>query len=227
MCYSFNTSVISYVLGISSAIFAFCTRQVVLGCLILAYAQMQLSEMMIWYGIDHKDLTWNKRGTSYGKYLLATHNFAIGLGIILSIIFISKRKLRPIDFVPIVIGALFFIGVVVFIYLPKKYPDVTFPLKDTCNKCQNPENRLQWPYPHKWYTISFIISLILVFCWIQPNCSKYTTLLMFSLTLLVTFLIYPRTIGSVWCWSTSFIAPLIVLLNYYFIKNLPNSQILC
>ena len=61
---------------------------------------MQLSEMMIWYGIDKDDLLWNKRGTTFGKYLLATHNFAIGLGIILSLYFISKQKIQPKDFIP-------------------------------------------------------------------------------------------------------------------------------
>jgi len=226
MCYSFRTSLISYLLGIASATFAFCTRQVVLGCLILAYAQMQLSELMIWHGIDHDDTNWNRKGTSFGKYLLATHNFAIGLGILLSILFISKRKLRPSDFVPIGIGTIFFVAIVVFVYLPNKYPDVTFPLSQTCNKCQNPENRLKWPYPHSWYAISYIISVIIMFLWIRPQGSKFVFLIFFSLSFLIAGLIYPQTVGSVWCWSTSFIAPAIVLVNYYMTRNTPNSEML-
>jgi len=182
---------------------------------------------MIWHGIDNKDLTWNRRGTTFGKYLLATHNLAIGLGIILSIIFISKRKLRPVDFIPAVVGLLFFIGVVVFIYLPKKYPDVTFPRKQTCDKkCQNPENRLKWPYPHAWYLFSYIISVILMFIWVKPHDSKFILLAFFSLSFIVAVLVYPHTVGSVWCWSTSFIAPVIVLVNYYFVRKFSDSQIL-
>jgi UDP-glucose 6-dehydrogenase len=46
----------SYTIGMISAIFAFCTRQYVVGSLILAYTQMQLSELLIWYGIDHKNI---------------------------------------------------------------------------------------------------------------------------------------------------------------------------
>jgi hypothetical protein len=187
---------------------------------------MQLSEMMIWYGIDTKNPEWNKRGTSFGKYLLATHNFAIGLGIILSLIFVSKKKIQPKDFIPIIVGALFFIGVVVFAYLPGKFPDMTFPLRETCNKCQDPENRLKWPYPHGWYIFSYIISVILMFIWVKPQSSKFVFLLFFSMTFLVAGLIYPRTVGSVWCWSTSFIAPIIVLLNYYFIHNQPSYSLL-
>lgn len=226
MCFSFKTSIFSYMLGIASAIFALCTRQLVLGCLILAYAQMQLSEAMIWYGIDKNKPEWNKIGTSFGKYLLATHNFAIGLGIILSIIFISKRKLKATDFIPVILGALFFLIIVVFVYLPSKYPDMTFPRSKTCDKCQNPENRLRWSFPHGWYLYGFALSLIFLFVWIKPLSSKYLCLLVFGLSLVVSSLIYPNTVGSVWCWSTSFIAPAVVLLNYYLIHKLPNSQIL-
>lgn len=226
MCYSFRTSLISYTIGLISAVFAFCTRQIVLGCLIFSYAQMQLSELMIWYGIDKNDTKWNKRGTTFGKYLLATHNFAIGIGIILSIIFISKRTLRWTDFIPVVAGALLFVGVVVFAYLPNNYPDTTFPRKQTCNKCQNPENRLQWPYPHSWYIFSYLLSIIVMFLWIKPKQSKYLLLIFFSLSFIVAWLVYPKTVGSVWCWSTSFIAPVIVLVNYYFIRNQPSSSLL-
>ena len=57
--------------------------------------------------------------------------------------------------------------------------------------------------------------------WIKPKGSKMVFLVMFSLSFLIASLIYPNTVGSVWCWSTSFIAPAIVLINYYFIRNEP------
>ena len=114
MCYSVKTSIISYTLGIIAGIFALFTRQTVLGLLILAYSQMQFSELLIWYGIDTDNDNLNRFGTSYGKYLLATHNIAIGIGIILSIIFISKKKLKITDFIPLAIGILFFMYIVFF-----------------------------------------------------------------------------------------------------------------
>ena len=52
MCYDFKTSIISYSLGMIAAIFALCTRQYILGMLILFYVQMQLSEALIWKGLD-------------------------------------------------------------------------------------------------------------------------------------------------------------------------------
>jgi hypothetical protein len=220
MCYNFKTSVFSYSLGVASAVFAFCTRQFVLGSLILAYAQMQLSEAMIWYGIDKNDTDWNKTGSKYGKYLLATHNFAIGIGIILSIIFISKQKLKLTDFIPMLVGVLIFIFIVCYYYFPQTYPDVTFPRRETCNKCQDPENRLQWKWPHQWYFMSYVVSIIIMAFYVKPMNSKILFLIFFTLTLVVTFLIYPNTMGSVWCWSTSFMAPCIVLIKLQIIYYL-------
>lgn len=230
MCYSFKTSIISYMLGLISAIFAFCTRQVVLGCLILAYAQMQLSEIMIWRGIDTNNPSLNRTGTTFGKYLLATHNFAIGIGIILSILFISKRKLILSDFIPAIVGLFFFLIIIVFVYLPRKYPDMTFPLNGDCShqtdKCQNPDNRLQWPFPHGWYGISYLISVIIMFIWVKPKKLKFLLLAFFTITLVVSASVNPHTMGSVWCWSTSFLAPVIALLGYYMSRGVSNSDIL-
>ncbi|NDE11875.1 MAG: hypothetical protein EBZ95_15155, partial [Chitinophagia bacterium] len=74
MCYDVKTSIISYSSGMVAAIFALCTRQYILGMLILFYSQMQLAEALIWKGIDTNNKSLNKIGTSYGKYFLASHN---------------------------------------------------------------------------------------------------------------------------------------------------------
>ena len=228
MCFSFRTAILSYILALSSAVFAFATRQIIVGCLIMAYAQMQLSEILIWRGIDTNNTKMNRTGTSIGKYLLAIHPFAIGLGIILSILFISKRNLIPTDFIPIFLGIFFFIFIVVYYYLPGDYPNETYPLKKCKRdeKCKSADNRLKWPYPHEWYLFSYILTLIIVFIWIKPVQSKVVLLFIFTLTFILTYIIYPKTTGSVWCWSTSFIAPVIVLIGWVVIRKLPNSQVL-
>ena len=242
MCFSFRTAVASYILALSSAVFAFATRQVVMGCLILSYAQMQLSELLIWRGIDTNNTNMNRTGTSIGKYLLATHPFAIGLGIILSVLFVSKRNLTPTDFIPIILGTLFFIFIVVYYYLPGGYPNETYPLKK-CKRDKNckiennlllsrdksgkiEDNRLMWPYPHRWYNYGYILTIFILFIWIKPIASKMVFFLIFTLTFILTYIIYPTTIGSVWCWSTSFIAPIIAVVGWVIIRKLPNSQIL-
>lgn len=226
MCYSVKTSIISYTLGIAAAVFAFATRQIVLGMLILAYCQMQLSEILIWHGIDTNNLKLNRFGTSFGKYLLAVHNIAIGLGIILSVLLISKKKLTPTYFIPLIAGVLFFLVIVFTQYLPKTYPDVTFPLRETCRECQNPENRLRWPYPHEWYIFSYLLSLIIMVAYTKPSGSKLVFILFFSASFILSAFIFPRTVGSVWCFSTAILAPLVVLINYLLIRNQPNKNLL-
>ena len=53
MCYSFQASIISYTLGMFSALFALSTNQIIIGFFILAYAQIQIAEAIIWKGIDN------------------------------------------------------------------------------------------------------------------------------------------------------------------------------
>jgi len=222
MCYSFKTSVVSYSLGMLSAIFCFCTRQIVLGTLILCYCQMQLSEMIIWHGIDNNNDNTNKLGTSIGKYLLATHNIAIGIGIILYVIFILKRKMKLTDFIPVLVGLAFFIFVVVYYYLPNNYPSITRQLKpcDSTSKCQNSKNRLVWPFPHGWYFFSFIISLLILLFYIKPLSTKIWLASVFTVTFLFTlFLMKANVVGSVWCFSTAILAPVIGIVGYFLIRE--------
>ena len=226
MCYSVKTSIISYTLGIASAIFAFATRQLVLGMLILAYCQMQLSEIMIWHGIDTNNIKLNRFGTSFGKYLLAVHNIAIGLGILLSVIFISKQKLTAKFYLPLIAGIIFFLVILFTQYLPKKYPDVTFPLKESCRECQNPENRLAWPYPHSWYIFSYLLSLVIMILYTKPRGSKIVFIVFFSTLFALSAFVFPRTVGSVWCFSTAILAPLVVLVNYLVIRKQASKNIL-
>ena len=231
MCYSFQTSLISYTIGIISGVFALCTRQITLGLLILTYSQIQLAELLIWKGIDDNNIGLNKFGSSYGKYLLATHNIAIGIGIILSIIFISKQPLQIKDFIPLGVSILFFIFVVVFYYLPGNYPDRTFPLDPGCvdksKKCQNPNNRLDWKWPHSWYLYGFIIPLLFLTLYVKPVDTKIWLSFIFIITLIISvFLQPPTTAGSIWCFSAAVLAPIIVLVNYFIIKDMNSVDIL-
>lgn len=229
MCYNFKTSLLSYSIGIISVIFAIMTRQFAVGLLILAYCQIQLSELLIWHGIDTNNEDLNRLGTSYGKYLLATHNIAFSVGIILSIIFISKKNLKLTDFIPLVISILFFMYVIFFIYLPKNYPDITLPLDPNCNdkdKCQNPDNRLEWKYPTIWYLFSYVICMLIVIGYIKPINSKICITAFFTLTLIFSAILKPKNVGTIWCFSSAILAPVLVTVNYYLIKNLNSSDII-
>lgn len=207
MCFSFKSSIIAYLIALVSAIVAFSTKQYVLGSLISSYAQMQLAEAFIWYGINNKNENINKMGTSYGKYLLTTHNIAIGIGI----------YMYNGNIIPLIVGILFSLIIMLCVYLPQTYSDVTYP-KQPCNDkiCDNPDNRLNWPWPHKWYFISYILSIILVCLFMSFNTTYLLTIGLLTMTYIMSFLLYPNTMGSVWCYSASLMAPLFILCGIIF-----------
>lgn len=216
MCYSFRTSLISFTFGILSAMFALYTRQTALGILILAYSQMQLSEAMIWYGIDNNNMILNKIGTSYGKYTLPTHIFAIGTGILLAVMYNQKRPVTLKDYIPMIIGACFFLFVVFYYYIPTKSPDVTYPYKACKDKsCQNMNNRLRWAYPTTWYPIGFLISLIICIIYIKPLKSGIFLSSSFTILFFASLYIFKIVMPSMWCFSTAILAPLLVTINYF------------
>jgi hypothetical protein len=216
MCFSFKTSIISYTLGMASAAFALYTGQLMLGVLILFYSQMQLAEALIWRGIDTNDLDLNRAGTSYGKYLLPTHNVALGIGLLLSIVLIQKRTLKLNDFVPLVVGVIFY-GIIMMLYARGNFADTTFPANQCAEPkdCQSWGNRLRWPFPHSWYMASYFISLIILFFYYDgPINSKIFLCTAFSVLLISTAYVAPRSVGSLWCASTALAAPIIVGVNW-------------
>lgn len=230
MCYSVKTSIISYTIAMIAAIFALCTRQITIGLLILFYCQIQLGELMIWHGIDTNNNDLNKTGTSYLKYFLASHNIAIGLGILLSIIYISKQKIKTTDYIPLMFGIIFFIYVIVFEYLPSKSPDITLPKDPTCldqtDRCQNNNNRLEWKFPNQWYLIGFVFSLIFFYAYLKPVNTKILLSASLIMTFLLSCLLTPKSVGTIWCFSSAIIAPIFVLFNYFIIKNMKSENIL-
>jgi hypothetical protein len=174
---------------------------------------MQLSEAIIWKGIDTDNKKLNQLGTKYGKYLLAMHNIGIGLGILLYM-YQKNGNLTFKDFIPLIIGILFFSFISLFVYSDKDDKE-TYPVDKSCMKreCQNNNNRLRWRYPHTWYVLSFMISLIFCYIYIPTKKSKIFLMSLFTITFLLTIIIIPQSTGSIWCFSAAILAPLIVLIN--------------
>jgi hypothetical protein len=224
MCYSYRTSIISYTLGMLAAIFALFTRQYILGTLILFYCQMQLSEAIIWKGIDEDNPSLNKAGTKYGKYLLPTHLFAVGLGYIISIVLLKKRALRNEDFIPMAIGIAFYVAIMLGPYRCNNYKDETYPANRD-KSCQNNGNRLRWQYPHSWYVSGFLICLLFIVFYVRPINSGVFIFASFVISFIVSSRIYPKSVGSFWCFTAAILAPILVLVNYLIIRQLPDSKI--
>ena len=214
MCYSFQTSLISYAIGMISGIIALCTNQILLGCLILSYIQIQLSEALIWKGIDRQDLKMNRIGTSMAKYLLAIHNIGIAIGILI------VYGWKPSSLWPLFLSILFFL-VVVWIYHVYPSSPYTFPMTSCPDKkCQNDQNRLIWTFPQSWYIVGFLLTLCLFFLYIRPLKSAIFISIFYIVSLFLGRLIFPKTMSSIWCFYSAITAPIVVCINFFIIRNL-------
>ena len=208
MCFNFGISVAALTIGLLSGAVALYLRQYILGCLILAYSLMQLSEAVIWRGIDDENDAVNRVGTKMAKLLLPIHNIAIGVGVYLN----SGRT----DTTAILVGLLFYIFVLLGYELQDE-PDsarVTTTCADTCAPWQA---KLQWPFWHTWYALSYAVSIALMLYYVSPTMPTALIMVLFySLTWLTTFWLgKTEAQGSFWCWSTAILAPVVVFLNGY------------
>jgi hypothetical protein len=170
---------------------------------------MQLSEAIIWKGIDSNIELLNKIGTVYGKYLLPTHLIAVGLGILFYL---------PRDYRPVLIGIIFYMYVL-FLYWRTDSPTLTFPECKQYRQCGDSRGRLVWPFPHDWYITLFLIIIVIAIYYIKPIKSRLLLLTFFISTLIITWIIKLRNTGSLWCFVTAILAPILVILNYYIIKG--------
>lgn len=226
MCFSVQSSVFAAVLGWSAAWYAFRTRQPLLGSLIAVYSLMQVSEALVWWGIDTSQPALNRLGGYIGKYSLPAHNLALGLGVLLCARYVHHRAPTPSEYIPLLVGALVYAAVMIFSYDHGTIP-LTLPQDLSCptRSCQNPHNRLQWPYDTTWYAVAFAIYLGLSFCYVQPSASFWLTATFYTLTFLVLVLYLQWDNGSVWCFGVALLAPLLVVANARLTRSVPSRQL--
>lgn len=212
MCYDIQTSVVSFTIVTVCGVTALGLKQPVLGCLMLTYGLMQLSEVLIWRGVDTKNETINRAGTTLGKYTLPSHNIAIGIGILIA--YWSYRGSVKY-WIPLFIGVIFYIGVMINYSVQK---DLNGGITKACklpedkDQCTPNSARLEWPYPHGWYALSMTISTILVLLYVRPLPKAVVMVLFYAVTFVGAALLGKRQVlGSYWCWAAAALAPLVLL----------------
>jgi hypothetical protein len=217
----------------ASAVFCLCTRQFILGMLMMAYGQMQLSEMIIWFSIDHAggNERINRLGTRIGKVLLASHNLAVGLGLILSRVILSGKPLTWRHVGPALFGAGFLAFVMAVYYSGDNLPaDLTQPLDPAaCTagwRCRSSKNRLQWPYEHDWYGLGFLLTLSTVWAFCAPWQSVALITVGFTLTFACTmFLLAGTAVGSFWCFTAAVLSPALAVTNWLIVRGVPSADL--
>ncbi len=181
-------------------------------------AQVQLSEAIIWNGIDNNNKKRNNLGTLLLKYTLPAHNIAIGLGILISY---QDRLDEVLYWVPLLVGIVFYGLVLKFGFKRKDSTLITTSCEEEGNICGGQMNaRLIFPFDAAWYPlISFPLALLCVAFYGKP---RFPFVLIYFL--FYTFLLFVTSVmtkargnlGSFWCWTASFFSPLLFVVVYLY-----------
>ena len=68
-------------------------------------------------------------------------------------------------------------------------------------------------------SIIALVIIVIAIYYIKPIKSRLLLLTFFISTLIITWIIKLRNTGSLWCFVTAILAPILVILNYYIIKG--------
>jgi hypothetical protein len=192
MCWSFQASIITWIIGLATSIYLLCRHHkndIVMGLLILTYSSMQLWEALMWY--DQKCGKLNKIGTQLAYYALSSHILAIGIGLFI------EYKVK----IPLIVGAAVLLAAIIF--RPKKW--------DCSVKGEN--GHLKWGFEPGFYIYIFAIALAFCLYYIKPFNVALLISALFLASFIFTLLFGTETAGSFWCWISACFGFLFILVN--------------
>ena len=230
MCYSFELSLVAFIAVTISGTVAVGLpgrlRQPILGSLMLCYGLMQVSEMLIWHGVRTGNASINRAGTLVGKYTLPAHNIAIGIGVLVAYWHADRSQLPlgghwSMRWAPLVAGLLFYAGAMVNYALVPDTSDTTpvcrLDRAEDTDRCTKNSARLQWPFTHRYYAVSYALSFALLLLYVKPLWPNGALITFFyTFSWIVTFALGKIPVqGSFWCWAAAIFAPLLLAGNTY------------
>ena len=196
MCWSFEASFITWIIGLVTGIFLLCRRiknDVVMGLLILTYSAMQLWEALMWK--DQSCGGLNKIATQGAYYTLWAHVLAIGVGLLIE----YDAKL------PIILGFVFMIASIIL--RPKEWG---------CSlKAEN--GHLKWGFDPTFYILVFISAMALCMYYIRPFGVASLICGLFLGSFILSYLLNFKhdTTGSFWCWICAAFCFLFIVTNQH------------
>lgn len=194
MCWSFQASIITWIIGLATGIFLLARRHkndTVMGLLILTYSAMQLWEAIMWLDQDCQD--GNAIATQGAYYTLWAHVLAIGVGLLI------EYNVKA----PIVIGFLFMVASVIF--RPRVWQ---------CSlKAEN--GHLKWGFDPTFYMVVFATAIAMCAYYIRPIEVSVVICGLFLVSYIISYLLNQKyqTTGSFWCWVCAAFCFLFILAN--------------
>lgn len=194
MCWSFNASIVTWIISLITALYILTRRKkndIIMGSLILVYSSMQLWESLMWY--DQKCGTVNMIGTKLAYIALWSHVMAIAIGL-----YIEYKVVYPMF-----IGA----GMLVMAYIYK--PEVWNCSKPGVNK------HLVWGFDPTFYTFVFAMAIALCLYYIRPFKTAAIISALFLSSFFISYLYNndSNTTGSFWCWICAIFSCVFVFTN--------------
>ena len=203
MCYNAKASALAATIGILSACVAFSLKEWVVGGLILIYSFMQVSEFLIWRGLDTGSVDLNRRGTWLASTTLRLHAIVV-LVVLLVVKWKSLESNRRFALVGLLVAALFVSG------KTGSTPGSLTTEPGCAQGC-----RLDWKFGRGWgYPLQILIMGLALLIGaprlIGPVAVFYGAAVLFTLILAAVDPEPTFRPGTVWCFFTALFAPLLV-----------------
>ncbi len=202
MCYNAKASALAATIGILSACVAFSLKEWVVGSLILIYSLMQVSEFLIWRGLDTRSADLNRRGTWLASNTLRVHASVV-LVVLLMVKWKSLEANRRLALVGLLVAALF------VWWRTTSAGSGSLTTEPGCAKgC-----RLDWKFESEYPLQILLMGLALLIGaprLIAPVAVFYGGAVLLTLILAT---VNPKTTfrpGTVWCFFSAIFAPLLV-----------------
>lgn len=194
MCWSFQASIVTWVIALITSLYLFGRgnkNDFLLALLILVYSSMQLWEALMW--LDQKCGNTNKFATKAAYYALWSHILAAGIGL-----YIEYNN--PL---------LMIIGIAALVYAVAKQPKFECSLKAS-------NGHLKWGFNPQFYLAIFSIILVAFWALVRPVKITVIVTALFALSFLLSYLLSDKnaeTVGSFWCWVCAFFCFLAIFIN--------------
>ena len=205
MCYNAKASALAATIGIVSAFVAFSLKEWVIGSLILIYSLVQVSEFLIWRGLDTGSVNLNRQGTWIASTTLRLH--AIVVLLVLLAVSWTRLENQPNRRLALILLLL----MAIFCWWKTTSPVPSLTTEPGCAKgC-----RLNWKFGEEYSIQVLIIGLAILIGaprLIVPMAVFYSIALLLALILAAvdSKTTFKMAIYTVWCFFAAIFAPLFV-----------------
>lgn len=191
MCWNFQVSMITWLIGLFTAVYLFRRgnkHDITFGLFILTFSSVQLCEALMW--LDQDCGTLNKISGIMAYFILWSHVLAIGIGLYLEFHVI----------IPIITGIVLLLIAIILIINTSW----------GCNK-KSENGHLKWAFNSDFYSIVFVICVLFAIIYIKPVKKSVFICSIFIITYIVSYLYDKKSINTLWCWISALFCGLLLL----------------